>query len=64
MKKLEIIYQRGLREAREGNYFRAINEFNLALILSPNNSRARFYISQVDTMIKNEIKQTEIIHNN
>jgi tetratricopeptide (TPR) repeat protein len=46
MKKLEAILKRGLREYREGNYFRAIHEFNLALILSPENSRAQFYLSK------------------
>lgn len=45
-KKLETIFQRGLREYREGNYFRAVNEFNLALILSPNNSRASYYLNK------------------
>ncbi len=44
--KLDAIFHRGLREEREGNYYRAINEFNLALILSPNNSRASFYRSK------------------
>lgn len=45
-KKLKAILKRGLREYREGNYFRAIHEFNLALILSPENSRAQFYLSK------------------
>lgn len=42
--KLNSIFQRGLREYREKNYFRAISEFNLALILNPNDPLADFYL--------------------
>lgn len=42
--KLEGIFQRGLREYREGNYFRAIEEFKLALIISPGDSQAEHYL--------------------
>ncbi len=42
--KLHVIYQRGLREYREGNYFRAIAEFNLALIIAPGDSQAEYYL--------------------
>ncbi len=42
--KMNTIFQRGLREYREKNYFRAINEFNLALILNPNDPLADFYL--------------------
>lgn len=42
--KLSVIYQRGLREYREGNYFRAIHEFNLALIIAPGDSQAEYYL--------------------
>ena len=42
--KLNTIYHRGLREFREGNYFRAIAEFNLALIISPGDPYAQFYL--------------------
>jgi len=42
--KINAIFQRGLREYREKNYFRAINEFNLALILNPNDPLAEFYL--------------------
>jgi pSer/pThr/pTyr-binding forkhead associated (FHA) protein len=42
--KLNIIYQRGLREYREGNYFRAIAEFNLALIMAPGDSQGEHYL--------------------
>lgn len=43
-KSLEVIYQRGLREYREGNYFRAIHEFTLALIMSPGDAQAEHYL--------------------
>jgi hypothetical protein len=43
-KNLEVIYQRGLREYREGNYFRAIHEFTLALIMSPGDAQAEHYL--------------------
>jgi pSer/pThr/pTyr-binding forkhead associated (FHA) protein len=42
--KMNTIFQRGLREYREKNYFRAINEFNLALILNPTDPLADFYL--------------------
>lgn len=42
--KMNTIFQRGLREYREKNYFRAINEFNLALILNPSDPLADFYL--------------------
>ncbi len=55
--KLTAIYQRGLREYREGNYFRAIHEFNLALIISPGDSQAEFYLrktkEELDRSIEN-----------
>ena len=43
-KNLEVIYQRGLREYREGNYFRAMSEFTLALIMSPGDPQAEHYL--------------------
>lgn len=52
--KLNVIYQRGLREYREKNYFRAINEFNLALIISPSDSQAEFYLRKT----KEELDRT------
>jgi hypothetical protein len=54
--KLKVIFQRGLRESREGNYFRAISEFNLALILSPQNARASYYLNRTTQVLDNEIK--------
>ena len=42
--KLQIYFKRGLREFREGNYFRAINEFESAKQWSPNDPLANFYL--------------------
>ncbi|MCO4792892.1 MAG: FHA domain-containing protein [Bacteriovoracaceae bacterium] len=53
--KLEAIIHRGQREFREGNYFRAIREFNLALILSPANGRASFYLNKAKQRLDAEI---------
>lgn len=52
--KLMSVINDGLREAREKNYFRAINQFNLALIMDPNNAKASRYLDQV----KNELEQS------
>lgn len=54
--KLEVIIHRGLRELREGNYFRAIAEFNLALVLSPNNGRASFYLNKAKQALDTEVE--------
>ncbi len=43
-KKISVVLQRGLRELRERNYFRAISEFDYALDLKPNDSQANFYL--------------------
>jgi len=54
--KLKIIYNMGLREFREGNYFRAIKEFNRALAIKPDDAQAQFYLrkakSDLDEVIK------------
>jgi pSer/pThr/pTyr-binding forkhead associated (FHA) protein len=42
--QLNMIYQRGLREYREGNYFRAIDEFNRALSQAPGDAAAEYYL--------------------
>jgi len=54
--KLNIIFQRGLREYREGNYFRAMSEFNLALYLSPNDALATFYMSKTKDALDERVK--------
>ncbi len=55
-RKLDTIIQRGQREFREGNFFRAIEEFNLALVLSPNNGRASFYLNKTKQSLDNHIE--------
>ncbi len=54
--KLSIIFQRGLREFREENYFRAMSEFNLALYLSPNDPLATFYMNKTKDALDERIK--------
>lgn len=55
--KINAIFQRGLREYREKNYFRAINEFNLALILNPNDPLADFYLRKTKEELDRTIDQ-------
>lgn len=54
--KLTVIYQRGLRELRERNYYRAIHEFNLALIIAPGDSQAEYYLRKTKEALDNEIE--------
>jgi pSer/pThr/pTyr-binding forkhead associated (FHA) protein len=62
--KLNSIYQRGLREFREGNYYRAIHEFNLALIVLPGDPQAEFYLrktkEELDRQIEQNIQKAQI----
>lgn len=58
--KLDMIIHRGLREMREGNYFRAMSEFNLALVMSPNNARSSFYLNKTKQSLDREIEQNLI----
>jgi len=53
--KLNSSIQRGLRELRENNYFRAIQEFNMALIIEPNHSMASYYLSKTKQSLDEEI---------
>lgn len=53
--KINAIFHRGLREVREKNYYRAINEFNLALILDPGNGRAQFYLDKTKHLLDQDI---------
>ena len=54
--KMNAIYQRGLRELRERNYFRAIHEFNLALIIAPGDSQAEYYLRKTKEELDREIE--------
>lgn len=55
-KKLNAVLHRGLREFREANYFRAIAEFNFALLMSPNHGRASFYLNRTKQRLDEEIE--------
>ena len=54
--KLAIYFKRGLREYREGNYFRAINEFESARQWSPNDSLANFYLRKTREKLDEHIQ--------
>ncbi len=45
-KRIKSILHRGRRELREKNFFRAIEQFNLALIADPSNSEAGFLLKK------------------
>ena len=55
-KKLDSLIHSGRREFREGNYFRAMEEFRLALLISPNNGQASFYLSKAKQRLDDEIR--------
>ncbi|HLW57657.1 MAG TPA: FHA domain-containing protein [Bacteriovoracaceae bacterium] len=54
--RLNTIYQRGLREFRERNYFRAIHEFNLALIIAPGDAQAEYYLRKTKEHLDQSIE--------
>lgn len=54
--KLTVVYQRGMRELRERNYYRAIHEFNLALIIAPGDSQAEYYLRKTKEELDKEIE--------
>ncbi len=55
--KLNTIYKRGLREYGESNYFRAIHEFNLALIISPGDPQAEYYLRKTKEKLDKSIEE-------
>ena len=55
--KLQLYIQRGLREFREKNYFRAINEFEHAVSWSPNDALAQFYLRKTKESLDRNIQQ-------
>ena len=54
--RLNTIIQRGIRELREKNYYRAIGEFNLALIVDPKAPRALAYRRKAKDLLDKEIE--------
>lgn len=55
-KKLNTYFRKGLREFREGNYFRAISEFESALSWSPNDALAQFYLRKTKEALDQSIQ--------
>lgn len=54
--KLNIYFHQGLREYREGNYFRAIAEFQHALSWSPGDALAEFYLRKTKEALDKQIE--------
>jgi pSer/pThr/pTyr-binding forkhead associated (FHA) protein len=59
-KKIGSILKRGLRELREGNYFRAMTEFNHALDLDPKDAQANFYLRRARELLDDVVKEYNI----
>ena len=57
--KLKIALHRGRRELREQNFFRAIEQFNLALIISPRSGQASFLLKRTQQRLDEFIKKVE-----
>lgn len=53
--KLGSIIHRGRRELREQNFFRAIEQFNLALIIDPGNGEASFLLKKSEQRLNDQI---------
>lgn len=56
-KKLGGYIHSGRREFSEGNYFRAMEDFRLALLLSPNDGHASFYLAKAKQRLDEEIEK-------
>ncbi len=56
-KKLESLIHSGRREFSEGNYFRAMEDFRLALLLNPNDGHASFYLSKAKQSLDDDIRK-------
>lgn len=54
--KLNVYFHQGLREYREGNYFRAIAEFQHALSWSPGDALAEFYLRKTREALDKQIE--------
>jgi pSer/pThr/pTyr-binding forkhead associated (FHA) protein len=57
-KKMSVYFSRGLREFREGNYFRAMSEFESALSWSPNDPLALFYMRKTKDALNTAVEET------
>lgn len=56
-KKVNGYIHSGRREFSEGNYFRAMEDFRLALLLSPNDGYASFYLSKAKQSLDDDINK-------
>ena len=56
-RKLENYIHSGRREFGEGNYFRAMEDFRLALLISPTNGHASFYLSKAKQSLDDDINK-------
>lgn len=54
--KVKAYIHRGRREAREKNYFRAMEEFNLALMLDPTNGDAAFHMNKAKQRLDEKVE--------
>ena len=54
--KMNIYFQKGLREFRENNFFRAMSEFEHALSWSPSDPQALFYLRKTKEALDKTIK--------
>jgi pSer/pThr/pTyr-binding forkhead associated (FHA) protein len=54
--KVKAYIHRGRREAREQNYFRAMEEFNLALMLDPTNGDAAFHMNKAKQRLDEKVE--------
>jgi len=52
-----VYIHRGLRELREKNFYRALHEFEQALVRAPNHNRADFYKKKTQQALDEEIDQ-------
>ncbi len=59
-KKLDGYLHSGRREFSEGNYFRAIEDFRLALLINPNDGHASFYLSKSKQRLDEDIEKNFI----
>jgi pSer/pThr/pTyr-binding forkhead associated (FHA) protein len=57
--KLNAFIHRGQREYRERNFFRAIEQFEMALILVPNHGQSSFYLRKSQDSLRAYIKKME-----
>lgn len=55
--KMNIYFQKGLREFRENNYFRAMSEFEHALAWSPSDPQAQFYLRKTQEALDKMIDE-------